>query len=72
MSPSFHASLTIADRPPDFVYLGGMDPIGMQPYVDFFNYMAYDLHGPWEAWDQGTIIRPQTSMVDIKSTIYPL
>jgi chitinase len=49
-----------------------MDPIGMQPYVDFFNYMAYDLHGPWEAWDQGKIIRPQTSVVDIESTIYPL
>jgi len=44
----------------------------MEYYVDFFNFMAYDLHGPWEAWDQGAIIRPQSSVIDIENDILPL
>ena len=44
----------------------------MQYYVDFFNFMAYDLHGPWEAWDQGAIVRPQTSILDIDNAMQPL
>ena len=60
------------DRPPDFVYLAGFDPKGMESYVNFFNYMSYDLHGPWEASTLGAQVRPQTSIVDINSTMLPL
>ncbi|KAI4265433.1 MAG: hypothetical protein L6R38_009429 [Xanthoria sp. 2 TBL-2021] len=31
--------------PPDS-YLSGFDPKGMEPYVDFFNYLSYDLRAP--------------------------
>lgn len=64
--------LTSDKRPPDFVYLAGFDPVGMEPFVDFYNYMAYDLHGPWEASTLGALVRPQTSIVDINSTMLPL
>lgn len=60
------------NRPPDFVYLAGFDPIGMEPYVDFYNFMSYDLHGSWEASTLGAFVRPQTSIVDINSTMLPL
>lgn len=64
--------LTNDNRPPDFVYLASFDPKGMEPYVDFYNYMAYDLHGPWEAHTLGAFVRSQTSIVDINSTMLPL
>lgn len=59
-------------RPPDFVYAAGFDPVGMEPFVDFFNYMSYDLHGPWEAQTLGALVRSQTSIIDISSTMLPL
>lgn len=37
-------SLTLA---PDYWYLRGFDAKAMEPYVDFFGFMAYDLHGFW-------------------------
>ena len=44
----------------------------MQPYVDFFNFMSYDLHGPWEASVLGAFVRPQTSVLDIGTDLLPL
>jgi len=41
---SYGISLTLA---PDYWYLRGFDAISMQPYVDWFGFMAYDLHGFW-------------------------
>ena len=66
------SELTGCGRPPDFVYLAGFDPSAMEPFVDFYNYMAYDLHGPWEASTLGALVRPQTSIIDINSTMQPL
>ena len=59
-------------RPPDFYYLEGFDPISMECYVDFFNFMAYDLHGPWEASDLGASVRAQSSILDIANDILPV
>ena len=39
-------SLTLA---PDYWYLRGFDAKAMEPYIDFFGFMAYDLHGFWDA-----------------------
>jgi chitinase len=33
---------------PDFWYLRHMDPKAMEAQVDWFNFMAYDLHGAWD------------------------
>ncbi|MCJ1248162.1 hypothetical protein MMC30_005379 [Trapelia coarctata] len=54
---------------PDYWYLRGMDPKGMEPYVDFFGFMAYDLHGFWDAYVPtiGAMIRPQTDIRDIQN-----
>lgn len=37
------------------------DAKGMEPYVDFFGFTAYDLHGFWDADVQtlGSIVRAQ-------------
>lgn len=33
---------------PDYSYLSGSDPKAMEPYVDWFGFMSYDLHGVWD------------------------
>ncbi|KAL8918458.1 MAG: hypothetical protein Q9208_007364 [Pyrenodesmia sp. 3 TL-2023] len=59
---------------PDYWYLRGMDPKGMEPYLDFFGFMAYDLHGFWDADVKtlGSIIRPQTDIREIDNNTLPL
>ncbi|POS71111.1 oviduct-specific glycoprotein [Diaporthe helianthi] len=39
-------SLTLA---PDYWYLRWFDAKAMEPYVDFFGFMTYDLHGSWDS-----------------------
>ncbi|KAG9228463.1 glycoside hydrolase superfamily [Amylocarpus encephaloides] len=58
--------------PTDFSALSQFDLIAMQPYLDFFNFMAYDIHGPWEAARLGAHVLPQASIQDIESRIVPL
>ena len=59
---------------PDYWYLRGMDPKGMEPYVDWFGFMAYDLHGFWDADVKtlGSLIRPQTDIREIDNDTLPL
>ncbi|KAJ8068769.1 hypothetical protein OCU04_002465 [Sclerotinia nivalis] len=66
--------LTRTNRPPDIYSLQFFDPINLEPYTNFFNFMSYDLHGPWEASNPslGPFIRPQTSLPDISSALSPL
>ncbi|KAF2803392.1 glycoside hydrolase [Mytilinidion resinicola] len=59
---------------PDYWYLRGMDPKAMEPYVDWFGFMGYDLHGAWDAAVKtvGPIIRPQSDIRDIDKDLLPL
>ncbi|KAF4624626.1 hypothetical protein G7Y89_g13544 [Cudoniella acicularis] len=58
--------------PPDYYDLSGFDAKALQPYLDFFNFMAYDIHGPWETPYLGAFVRPQASIVDIGTDTSPL
>ena len=64
-------SLTL---PPDYWYLRGFDPKAMEPYVDFFSFMSYDLHGSWDADIKalGSLVRPQTDIREIANDSVPL
>jgi len=64
-------SLTLA---PDYWYLRGFDAKAMEPYVDFFGFMAYDLHGSWDAdiLTLGSIARGQTDIREIFNDTLPL
>ncbi|KAL8693261.1 MAG: hypothetical protein Q9224_003786 [Gallowayella concinna] len=44
-------------------YLRGFDPKGMEPYVDFFNYISYDLRVPGTT---DMTVRPHTDIRDIE------
>lgn len=58
--------------PNDFYYLERFDPVAMEPWLNFFNFMTYDMHGPWESQLSGAKIQPQTSIIDIKRVTVPL
>ncbi|KAL8951475.1 MAG: hypothetical protein Q9222_002552 [Ikaeria aurantiellina] len=51
-----------------------MDPKGMEPYVDWFGFMSYDLHGPWDAGVKtiGSLVQPQTNIREIINNTLPL
>lgn len=68
---TFGISLTLA---PDYWYLRNFDVAGLEPYVDFFGFMAYDLHGYWDA-DVKTlepIVRGQADIREIYNDTIPL
>lgn len=64
-------SLTLA---PDYWYLRYFDAKGLEPYVDHFGFMAYDLHGFWDADVDalGSIVRGQADVREIYNNTIPL
>ncbi|KAI1379064.1 glycosyl hydrolases family 18-domain-containing protein [Hypoxylon crocopeplum] len=58
--------------PPDSKPLGKFDLKKIEPYVDFFGFKAFDLHGPWECSSKGAGIRPHTDVTDIDNDLQPL
>ncbi|KAH6991732.1 oviduct-specific glycoprotein [Fusarium venenatum] len=68
---SYGISLTLA---PDYWYLRWFDAKAMEPYVDFFGFMAYDLHGSWDAdvLTLGKKVRGQADIREIRNNTVPL
>ncbi|KAJ0382111.1 hypothetical protein COL922a_013212 [Colletotrichum nupharicola] len=64
-------SLTL---PPDIWYGQYFDAKGLEPYVDHFGFMSYDLHGSWDSDVKtlGAIIRGQADVRDIYNDTIPL
>lgn len=68
---NYGISLTLA---PDYWYLRYFDAKAMESSVDFFGFMAYDLHGPWDI-NQKTItpvVRGQSDIREIANDTLPL
>ncbi|KAF2429677.1 glycoside hydrolase [Tothia fuscella] len=59
---------------PDYWYLRGTDVKAMEPYMDFFGFMGYDLHGSWDTdvHTLGAIVRPQSDIREIEKILMPL
>jgi chitinase len=68
---SYGISITLA---PDYWYLRYFDAISMEPYVDWFGFMAYDLHGSWDANIPalGALVRGQADIREIYNDTLPL
>ncbi|KAF2155198.1 glycoside hydrolase family 18 protein [Myriangium duriaei CBS 260.36] len=68
---TYGISLTLA---PDYWYLRWFNAIDMQSSVDFFGFMAYDLHGSWDS-DVKTLtptVRGQADIREIANDTLPL
>ncbi|KAI1749014.1 hypothetical protein F4782DRAFT_514853 [Xylaria castorea] len=63
-----------ATIPASYWYLRWFDPIAMEPYVDFFGLLSYDLHGPWDKAikDVGPVIIGQTNIPELANWTLPL
>ncbi|KAM7214561.1 Glycoside hydrolase superfamily, partial [Rhypophila decipiens] len=59
---------------PDIWYLRHFDAAAMEPYVDWFGFMSYDLHGFWDGLNEnlGSVIRGQTGIDEITNNTAPL
>ncbi|KAJ6084467.1 hypothetical protein N7486_011267 [Penicillium sp. IBT 16267x] len=56
-----------ATLPSSYWYLKGFDVEGMSQYVDWFNFMSYDIHGTWDGDSEFTSpdINPHTNLTEI-------
>ncbi|KAL6228911.1 hypothetical protein BDW75DRAFT_246204 [Aspergillus navahoensis] len=54
--------------PSSYWYLQGFDVTGMEPYVDWFHFMSYDIHGTWDGNSPYTeaVVQPHTNLTEIK------
>ncbi|ETS77353.1 hypothetical protein PFICI_11227 [Pestalotiopsis fici W106-1] len=69
MKQSFGGSYGIsATVPSSYWYLQHFDVKTMQEYVDWFNFMSYDIHGTWDSSNKftGPYIRPHTNLTEIQ------
>ncbi|GFN17067.1 bacteriodes thetaiotaomicron symbiotic chitinase [Aspergillus tubingensis] len=55
--------------PSSYWYLKGFNVTGMEPYVDYFNFMSYDIHGTWDGKSKWTSsdVNPHTNLTEISS-----
>lgn len=56
-----------ATLPTSYWYLQGFNIVGMQPYVDWFNFMSYDIHGTWDGNNPFTakVVNPHTNLTEV-------
>ncbi|PYH85882.1 hypothetical protein BO82DRAFT_428864 [Aspergillus uvarum CBS 121591] len=56
-----------ATPPSSYWYLRGFDIVSMAEYVDHFSFMAYDIHGTWDADSNYTsaVVNPHTNLTEI-------
>jgi GH18 family chitinase len=57
--------------PAQYEYLKAMNPKAIEPFVDWFNMLTYDLHGPWDADVPafGNKIRSHTDLQEIDKAL---
>lgn len=54
--------------PSSLWYLQHFDLLNIEPSVDWFNFMSYDIHGVWDSTNKftGPYIRPHTNLTEIE------
>ncbi|EFX05996.1 class 5 chitinase 1 [Grosmannia clavigera kw1407] len=62
----FGLSITL---PSSYWYLRGFDIVNLEPYVDWFNMMTYDIHGVWDSTVQsiGSFAYAHTNLTEIST-----
>ncbi|KAL2130498.1 hypothetical protein VTI74DRAFT_6334 [Chaetomium olivicolor] len=54
--------------PSSYCYLQHFDVLSMEPYLDWFNFMSYEIHGVWDSTAKftGPYIRPHTNLTEVQ------
>jgi chitinase len=65
---NFGLSITL---PTSYWYLQHFDIVSIEPSVDWFNFMSYDLHGTWDIGDEwtGAYLDAQTNLTEIEPAL---
>ncbi|KAL1869089.1 hypothetical protein VTK73DRAFT_3367 [Phialemonium thermophilum] len=65
---NFGLSITL---PSSFWYLQNFDIVKLEPIVDWFNMMEYDLHGTWDSTDVwiGAFVNAHTNLTEIDQSL---
>lgn len=66
----YHFGLSIT-LPTSYWYLQHFDLVSIEPSVDWFNYMSYDLHGTWDVGSKwtGAYLNAHTNLTEIESAL---
>lgn len=58
-------------QPSSFWYMQHFDIVSIDPIVDWFNIMTYDLHGTWDGTDKyiGKIALAHTNLTEIEQSL---
>ncbi|KAL4901140.1 glycoside hydrolase superfamily [Aspergillus multicolor] len=68
----FDAGLGVtATLPSSYWYMKGFDIVSLEPYVDWFNMMTYDIHGTWDGNNPYTskVVNPHTNLTEIDESL---
>lgn len=57
--------------PSSYWYMRNFDIVQLEPLVDWFNVMTYDLHGTWDSTDKyiGAVVNAHTNLTEISLTM---
>lgn len=57
--------------PSSYWYMQNFDIVNIEPHIDFFNLMTYDLHGTWDSTDPyiGAIVNSHTNLTEIDESL---
>jgi len=58
-------------QPSSYWYLRNFDIVKIQPHIDWFNVMTYDIHGTWDAniTSLGAYVRAHTNLTEITESL---
>ena len=56
-----------ATLPSSYWYMQGFDVVNLAKYIDWFNFMSYDIHGTWDGDNPYTqaVVQPHTNLTEI-------
>lgn len=60
-----------ATLPSSYWYMQHFDLVGMEPYLDWFNIMTYDIHGTWDGNNPYTsaVVQAHTNLTEIDTAL---
>lgn len=71
LSSSGHTYGLSITLPSSYWYMQNFDIVNIEPIVDWFNIMTYDLHGTWDSTDPsiGAVVGSHTNLTEIDESL---
>lgn len=65
------AGILTSNQPSSYWYMQHFDIVSIDPIIDWFNVMTYDLHGTWDSSDPyiGSVALAHTNLTEITESL---